>query len=580
MPYKSRSEYPPALAAIKPPLTPEQATAIADQADAIGTGDGRNGWAIAIANFKKTYRPSKGRWVKKTGKEARTMPRTKRGSDAAADTMAEVETPEAIQENGYVPYGVTSFSQLKVLAQASELAENLNDLTEQLYLMLRNIITADGDMDRVQAIRNLVGEYITEIDAVMGGVEPPEVEEPEPATAASEITPTENAEEETGAFELKESATPTIYAVEEAELSEAQADVLYMNAVVIEPGWGNTRDNNFYPPEMLKANAERFAGAKMYETDHRNDERSTRTWVSTITGIEGFTQSGAPIARIAVHDPNFAERVRNLNAAGLLSRLECSIYAAGKAEPGFESGGRKGNRVTEITDVHAVDWVTAAGAGGRADSIAESAAGLPAEEEPVEEVEVQAGIEPVEEQAEEAVAETPAPVTDKPATEEPGPTEESTEPEPVETAAEAEGEPVESEPDQPLAQVEESDATPVAPEHLAPVEAEVKEEAAIPVRMSEGAINLALQGKFAPLIDGLPEATVTRIRATTPVDEAALEAAIRTEIAYLKEVSQSGTPFAVPPAEQSAKPVRSLAEREAEAARLAAQVDAKYFRKH
>jgi len=68
MPYKSRSEFPPALAAIKPPLTPEQATDIADQADAIGTGEGRNGWAIAIANFKKTYRPSKGRWVKNTVK--------------------------------------------------------------------------------------------------------------------------------------------------------------------------------------------------------------------------------------------------------------------------------------------------------------------------------------------------------------------------------------------------------------------------------------------------------------------------------------------------------------------------------
>jgi len=567
-------------------LTPEQVTDIADQADAIGTGEGRNGWAIAIANFKKTYRPSKGRWVKKTGKEARTMPRTKRGSDAAADIMVEAaETPE-IQEGGYVPYGVTSFSQLKVLAQASELAENLNDLTEQLYLMLRNIITADGDMDRVQAIRNLVGEYITEIDAVMGGVEPPEVEEPEAAVATGEVTPTENANtSEPGTFEMAESATPIIYEVEEAELSEAQANVLYMNAVVIEPGWGNTRDNNFYPPEMLRASAERFKGAKMYETDHRNDERSTRTWVSTITGIEGFTQTGAPIARIAVHDPNFAERVRNLNAAGLLSRLECSIYAAGKAEPGFEVNGRKGNRVTEITDVHAVDWVSAAGAGGRANSITESAA--PVEEEQKEEVQVQAESEPVEEPvtvtAETDVADT-TPVTDEPITEElakedSGPAEEPAES--AEAVAEADvqagPEPVE---EQPLADVEESAATsPETPEPLAPVETEAKEEAAIPVRMSEGAINLALQGRFAPLIDGLPEATVTRIRATTPIDEAALEAAIRTEIAYLKEISQSGTPFAVPPAEQSAKPVRTLAEREAEAARLAAKVDAKYFNK-
>jgi len=64
-PYKSIGEINPALKGIDPPISLAQANAIASQADAIGTDEDKNGWAIAISSFKKTHIVKDGKWVKK-----------------------------------------------------------------------------------------------------------------------------------------------------------------------------------------------------------------------------------------------------------------------------------------------------------------------------------------------------------------------------------------------------------------------------------------------------------------------------------------------------------------------------------
>ena len=64
-PYKRIEDINPALKGIKPPITLGQANSIARQADAIGTDKDKNGWAIAISNFKKTHVVKDGKWVKK-----------------------------------------------------------------------------------------------------------------------------------------------------------------------------------------------------------------------------------------------------------------------------------------------------------------------------------------------------------------------------------------------------------------------------------------------------------------------------------------------------------------------------------
>jgi hypothetical protein len=151
-------------------------------------------------------------------------------------------------------------------------------------------------------------------------------------------------------------------------------DVLKMRVQIIKPGWGNSKDNHYYPVEVLARDSGVFKGIKMYETDHREEEKSTRTWVSTITDIDGFTETGAPIARVAVHDPQFAQRIRNLKAANLLDKMDCSILATGKVKSG-EVDGKKGNIVEAITSANSVDWVTKAGAGGHALDLVESITG-------------------------------------------------------------------------------------------------------------------------------------------------------------------------------------------------------------
>jgi hypothetical protein len=70
-PYKSIGEINPALKGITPPISLAQANAIANQADSIGTDENKNGWAIAIASFRKTHHVVNGKWVKNKGSTAK-----------------------------------------------------------------------------------------------------------------------------------------------------------------------------------------------------------------------------------------------------------------------------------------------------------------------------------------------------------------------------------------------------------------------------------------------------------------------------------------------------------------------------
>jgi phenylpyruvate tautomerase PptA (4-oxalocrotonate tautomerase family) len=56
--------------------------------------------------------------------------------------------------------------------------------------------------------------------------------------------------------------------------------------------------------------------------------------------------------------------------------LKASIFASGTAREG-EVDGQKAKIVEAVTKVHSVDWVTEAGAGGQALSLAEAANGAP-----------------------------------------------------------------------------------------------------------------------------------------------------------------------------------------------------------
>jgi len=196
------------------------------------------------------------------------------------------------------------------------------------------------------------------------------MEEPQ----ASDYEIADSAEQMTEA--LTESAGQIMELIEADDNGYADAPLLLMDVQVIEPGWGNTRDNHYYSREMLRRDAKVFEGVKMYATDHRDSERSVRTEVSQIIECPiRFTESGAPVARVAVFDHDFDYSVRQRNKAGKLADLECSILADGQVKEGFELGGRKGKSVEKITGAKAVEWVTRAGAGGKALALVESAEG-------------------------------------------------------------------------------------------------------------------------------------------------------------------------------------------------------------
>lgn len=186
-------------------------------------------------------------------------------------------------------------------------------------------------------------------------------------TSESEETETE----ETAVEELAESESGSVVEL----IEDGKGDEpLILNVAVIQPGWGNRAHNHYYAKDMLKRDAGIFEGVKMYTTDHRSDEKSVRTEVSQVLKCPvGFTEAGAPIARIGVFDETFAKSIRNRHKLGVLNSLHCSILASGKVRPGdFELNGRKGRYVEAITSAQSVDWVTQAGAGGHALSLAES----------------------------------------------------------------------------------------------------------------------------------------------------------------------------------------------------------------
>ena len=92
MPYKNIDDVNPAIRGITPPVSLDQANSIARQADAIGIDDEKNGWAIAISNFKKSHEVDDGKWVKKSKEEKNSM---EKGEKVEQEEMAVEESPSA-----------------------------------------------------------------------------------------------------------------------------------------------------------------------------------------------------------------------------------------------------------------------------------------------------------------------------------------------------------------------------------------------------------------------------------------------------------------------------------------------------
>lgn len=324
---------------------------------------------------------------------------------------------------------ITSFADLQAANEAEESAYRIQDLTGQYTDMVWNIMRSPLEENKPAALQRLTAEFIALLGGAANGEDEdmesssttieqerpvqclcPECDHTQPKQAGVPCRST--ACEECGAMMVakidesvapsgdngtgaglaekasvttfSEGATGTIIEVVEAEGVVNTRSPLTMEIALIQPGFGNRRDNHYYSAEMLKRDAPLvFPGVKMYLTDHKPGEKSVRTEVSRVKEIVGFANGlpnvidGTPIAKVSAFEPGFCEMVRNRAAAGELDSLECSILASGIAKKGTVDG-KSAKVVESITTADSVDWVTRAGAGGRALSISEN------EEEPME----------------------------------------------------------------------------------------------------------------------------------------------------------------------------------------------------
>ncbi len=471
------------------------------------------------------------------GKASESAARPTRSAESVTPEIADTDkTLDEFNEGvGYVyldgevpgvPYGVTSFGDLYAADEAKEHANEVMVLAYQFTRMVENVISSVDIPDRLAAIQNLVNEFMGLAADAMAPEQPADGQvggqEQSAGEAGAETPEGEKfAESLGGLLDLAESLDAPTSGVP-----------LTMRVGIIKPGFGNERDNHYYPAEVLRRDAGVFVGAKMYETDHKESERSTRTWVSTIDSIEGFGEDGSPIARVIVHDPNFAERLRALSAAGKLSAMECSILATGRAKTG-QVEGKQANVVEAITAAHAVDWVTRAGAGGRALDLSESADGAAA---PETEEQKPAGFTAPTQPAEPAPAtfeDAPADTTDSVVVDGATAAGDAGQEKPAPTEKPATDAPV-ADPETPA-----TTTTDGAPEQLAdaskPVEA-TETAATTPVLLSEAQVLGELERTR------LPAASRERLARARYTTAAELGAAIDAEIAYVKELTGSGLP--------------------------------------
>jgi hypothetical protein len=442
-----------------------------------GTPNRRLAAAAWAALFSaKGFRGSKYEGPNVTGAK-RKLRALYKAEDWDEPPISEVSEMYDEPEMTYVPYGVQSFDDLDAAEAADEASRKVYKLTYQFQRLVSNVLSSDVPSKTV-AIQALADDFVARIGEALG----------EDMTQGMEEVQIEGT-----AIELSESATGHALRLSENENGVNRRGPLDLDIVIIKPGFGNKRDNHYYGSAMLEANAEVFVGAKMYSTDHRDSEKSVRTEVSRIKDIVDFVE-GAPVGRVTVFDPDFAESVRNRSDAGELESLECSILASGVARTG-EIEGQKAKIVEAITDVSSVDWVTKAGAGGHALRLSESEVETmePEKDKELEETELE---EVVIEEGQENKADKSDSTGDN----------------------------------EPAAETSETTDTPVL-EEIADTT-----ETTQPVPLSEADIR-------ALIPDHLPQETQDRLLSQPYFDEQAVKQAVTIEVDYLRAVTGSGQPF-------------------------------------
>jgi len=220
-------------------------------------------------------------------------------------------------------------------------------------------------------------ERVVRTYKVLGVGQTEGAEEPaQPTTSESETT--EAAFSEDAQLSGLVDAVVDVTAI--ADLAEAAIEMtgprspVSVEMTIVRAGPGNKRDRRYYTPAGLSASAGAFTGAPMFLTDHDPNALGEGTKVGVITR-DWWDEATKELRGLAtIYDPNLAEKTRCRAAANQLNTMEVSIYGNGNVRNG-QVGGESYDLVEKILPGARVDFVSAAGAGGKVLSLAESASG-------------------------------------------------------------------------------------------------------------------------------------------------------------------------------------------------------------
>lgn len=134
----------------------------------------------------------------------------------------------------------------------------------------------------------------------------------------------------------------------------------------IKPGWGNGRDNIYYPASALQAAVAegKFDHLKMF-MDHptavaerSQPERSVKDWFATTQTASWDSVRNEPRVDIRVFEQAVYDRFKSAP-----EQIAFSVLGGAIARPG-SVGGKNGRIAESIQHLRSLDWVTEAGAGG------------------------------------------------------------------------------------------------------------------------------------------------------------------------------------------------------------------------
>lgn len=142
---------------------------------------------------------------------------------------------------------------------------------------------------------------------------------------------------------------------------------------VIEAGH-NKSGTRYYGAEMLRRDAARFGGVKMFanhqteQEERQRPEGSLHNWVGNVLETWFDPTARAVLGKAVVHDDSFKRKLDRLAEHQLLAEMGVSIRAVGEGRE-TQVDGRRTYAVERIADVLSVDFVTYAGAGGRIEAL-------------------------------------------------------------------------------------------------------------------------------------------------------------------------------------------------------------------